>query len=254
MEEWQDIQLGFHDRWNFPGCCGAIDGKHVIIQAPPNSGSEYYNYKGTNSIILMAIVDHDYCFAYVDIGSYGRNADSGVLQNSTLYPLLENNSLLPNGGFLVADDAFPLKTYILKPYSKTPTMAEKIFNYRLSRARRIVENGFGIIASRFRILQKPIQVKEETAVKIIKTACTLHNWLRKSSPNAYTPPGSIDYEDNVNFTVNLGQWRREVNALPSINRSRVNNRSKAIAEKLRDKYRDYFNGEGAVSWQNDMIR
>lgn len=71
MEEWQDIQVGFHSRWNFPSCCGAIDGKHITIQAPPNCGSEYYNYKGTNSIVLMAVVDHDYCFRYVDIGSYG---------------------------------------------------------------------------------------------------------------------------------------------------------------------------------------
>ncbi|CAH2018098.1 unnamed protein product [Acanthoscelides obtectus] len=70
----EDIQVGFHHRWNFPGCCGAIDGKHVVIQAPPNCGSEYYNYKGTNSLVLLAVVDHDYCFKYVDIGSYGRNS------------------------------------------------------------------------------------------------------------------------------------------------------------------------------------
>ncbi|XP_056633555.1 uncharacterized protein LOC130443108 [Diorhabda sublineata] len=241
QDEWQDIQLGFNERWDFPGCCGAIDGKHIIIQAPPNSGSEYYNYKGTNSIVLLALVDHNYCFKYVDIGSYGRNADGGVFQNSSLYPLLENDSLLPQGAVLVGDDAFPLKPYLLKPYSSTPTIAEKIFNYRLSRARRIVENGFGILAARFRILGKPIQVDEQTAIKIIKSTCTLHNWLRMTMPNTYTPPGSADYEDNINLTIIQG-------------RSRINKRSKAIAEKLRNKYRDYFSGEGAVDWQTYMIK
>lgn len=254
MEEWQDIQIGFASRWNFPNCCGSIDGKHITIQAPPNCGSEYYNYKGTNSIVLMAVKDHDYTFRYVDIGSYGRNADGGVFQNCSLYPYLENNLLLPENGILVGDDAFPLKPYLLKSYKNTLTTAEKIFNYRLSRARRIVENGFGILASRFRVLGKPIQVTEETTIKIVLCACTLHNWLRTTASNTYTPPGTTDYEDIINFQIIQGQWRSEINELPSIRRSRINNRSKLIAEKMRDKYKNYFNDDGAVAWQNYMIR
>lgn len=198
-------------------------------------------------------MDHNYCFKYIDIGSYGRNSDGGVFQNSSLFPLLENNSLLPEGTVLVGDNAFPLKPYLLKPYSNTPTIAEKIFNYRLSRARRIVENGFGILTARFRILGKAIQVDEQTAIKIVKTACTLHNWLRMTMPNTYIPPGSVDYEDNLNLTIIQGQWRKEINELPNIKRSRINNRPRAIAEKLRDKYKGYFTGEGAVDWQTYMI-
>jgi hypothetical protein len=72
-------------------------------------GVNITNYKGTNSIVLLGVVDHDYCFRYIDVGSYGRNADGGVFQCSNLYPLLENDSLLPEGGVLVGDDAFPLK-------------------------------------------------------------------------------------------------------------------------------------------------
>ncbi|CAH1963574.1 unnamed protein product [Acanthoscelides obtectus] len=222
--EWEDIQVGFHHRWNFPGCCGAIDGKHVAIQAPPNNCGS----------------------------SYGRNSDGGVFQASSLYPVLENGSLLPEGGFLVGDDAFPLKTSLLKRYPNEPTIAEKIYNCRFTRARRIVENAFGILVSRFRILAKPIQLQEETAIKMIRTTCELHNWLRKSSLHTYTPPGSIDYEDIVNFTTNLGTWRSEINALPNIARSRINNRSKIAAEKLREKY-NFFCDEGAVTWQNYMI-
>lgn len=253
-ELWKDIGKGFSDRWNFPGCYGAIDGKHIRIQAPANSGSEYYNYQHTSSIVLMAVVDHDYCFRYIDVGSFGRNADGGIFQRCSLYPVLENGSLIPYEGFLVGDDAFPLKPYLLKPFSgNNLSYEEKVFNYRLSRARRIVENGFGILASRFRVFGKPIDLKVETTEIMVNTACTLHNWLRISSPHTYTPPGSVDYEDTVTGCVKPGSWRSEISELPSVVRSRNNNRAKAIAEKLRQRYKDYFVGDGAVLWQRNMV-
>ena len=201
----------------------------------------------------MAVVDHDYCFRYVDIGSYGRNADGGIFQNCSLYSYLENELLLPKNGVLLGDDAVPLKPYLLKPYKQVPTIQEKVLNYRLSRAKRIVENGFGILASRFRVLRKEIQVKEDTALKIILCACTLHNWLRRNYSTTYTPPGTTDYEDIIKFQITSGQWRSEITELQSIKRTRINNRPKAISEKLRDNYKEYFIDEGAVEWQMNMI-
>ncbi|GFW63178.1 putative nuclease HARBI1 [Trichonephila clavipes] len=84
VEEWKKIEKVFLQRWNFPRCCGAIDGKHVLIKRPPGSGSVYYNYKKTYSIILFAMVDADYCFTYVDVGGNGRANDSAVFRNSSL--------------------------------------------------------------------------------------------------------------------------------------------------------------------------
>ena len=66
--EWKRIAQGYSDKWNFHNCLGALDGKHVAIEKPKHSGSLYYNYKGFNSLVLMALVDANYNFLYVDIG------------------------------------------------------------------------------------------------------------------------------------------------------------------------------------------
>jgi hypothetical protein len=81
--------------------------KHVLINAP-DEGSEYYNYKGFNSIVLMAVADYKYCFSYFEVGKKGSESDGRVFQNCSLLKLLENG-LLPTGSFLVGDDTFPLK-------------------------------------------------------------------------------------------------------------------------------------------------
>ena len=101
---------------------------------------------------------------------------------------------------IVADDAFPLKEYILKPYSQVGLTREKrIFNYRLSCARRIVENGFGILANRFRIFMTPIALAPEKVETIVMACCSLHKILRSrcGACSIYTPQGSLDTEDLV---------------------------------------------------------
>ena len=71
-DEWLEISEKFSKRWNFEHVLGALDGKHIAIRCPPNAGSLYYNYKGFHSIILLALVDAEYRFLYVDVGANGR--------------------------------------------------------------------------------------------------------------------------------------------------------------------------------------
>ncbi|KAJ8911775.1 hypothetical protein NQ315_008828 [Exocentrus adspersus] len=154
------------------------------------------------------MVDADYRFIYVDVGCNGRSNDSTIFRNSSLNIALENNSLaFPDNGVLVGDDAFPLKTNLLKPYSRNNmTLKEKLFNYKLSSARRIVENAFGILVSRFRVFEKPIALLPQTVDLVILASCALHNWLTSTSSIQYLPPGSTDMEDITTCQVLPGSW------------------------------------------------
>lgn len=109
-------------------CLGAIDGTHVVIQAPSSSGSEYYNYKGTHSIVLLAVCDARYCFTLIDIGDSGRHSDGGIFANSEFGRRFISNGLnMPASGYLpgtdmevpyciVGDAAFPLRQNLMRPY------------------------------------------------------------------------------------------------------------------------------------------
>lgn len=252
-EEWRHIETGFSAQWNFPHCCGAIDGKHIQVQRPPNSGSQFYNYKGTYSIILFALVDADCCFKYIEVGADGRANDSTIFRNSDLNRAMINGSLrFPEGSIIIGDDAFPLRTNLLKPYTGSLTIKQRIFNYRLSRARRVVENAFGILGARFRIFHKAIHLKLDTVDLVVKASCALHNWLRTTSSKVYMPRDSVDREDIDTGEIINSLWRSEFNQLRSVKNLGVNNYSQC-ASILREKYTEYFNDEGAVPWQAKFI-
>lgn len=250
--ELKELQNGFQNRWNFPGCYGAIDGKHITIRAPNNCGSTFFNYKKLNSIVLLALVGPDYQFTYINVGSNGTVSDGGIFRKCSLFTALENG-LLPDNGVIVGDDAFPLKTYLMKPYSgNNLSYDQKIFNYRLSRSRRISENAFGILVSRFRIFERPIACKVETVDKIVRAACVLHNWLSTNYKAAYMPRGSVDSEDIDICEIVPGSWRSEIVQLPRIERVGSNNHSRE-AKIVREAYTKYFTNEGRVLWQDRMI-
>ena len=80
-EEWEIVEHETRRLWQFPNCIGAADGKHIAIIHPYNSGSEFYNYKGFFSIVLLAIVDYDYKFIFADVGCQRRMSDSEVYRN-----------------------------------------------------------------------------------------------------------------------------------------------------------------------------
>ena len=95
----------------------------------------------------------------------------------------------------VADEAFALKPFMLRPFSRRNDNLYKltIFNYRLSRAKQVIENTFGVLASQFRIFRRSIIGKTGNIKNVTKAAVILHNFLmRKSARNVYCPPDYVD--------------------------------------------------------------
>lgn len=264
--QWQDIVKGFEVRWNFPNCIGALDGKHVRIHCPASSGSLYYNYKGSFSVVMLALVDANYKITYMDVGSEGRVADGGIWRRCSLQQWLKAGALnlpapkvWPNGGefgpqphVIVADDAFPMTTYLMKPHSmRALSKEQRVFNYRLSRARRVSENCFGIMANRFRLLLTNIYKTPDRVVNICKAIAALHNFLRQEGGANYMNAGSVDTEDANHGWVD-GEWRRDSH-LEIMQRNHTRN-STTEAKALRENMTQYFSTPGgSVPWQDNAI-
>lgn len=246
QKAWLQIADDFWNKWNFPNCAGAIDGKHVLITAPANSGSLYYNYKKTFSIVLLALVDANYKFIAVDIGSYGKNSDGGIFSNSKLGKCLAQGKLnlpgenkLPNTDIamphvIVGDEAFPLKTYLLRPYPRHQLDIDdtkKQYNYRHCRARRVSENAFGILSQKFRIFHRKLQLNPEHVDKIVLTTCILQNYILSSR----------HYE--------LTQEPMGKNLRPLFSQG---GSATSSAFLVRDTFKQFFNSEaGSIEWMNE---
>jgi len=171
----------FYLKWNFPNCVGSIDGKYIRLKCPSNSGSMYYNCKHFYSIVLQGLADVRYRFINIDVGAYGKQSDGGIFRHSSLYQLLSSNNFnMPHAKKLplsyvelpfviLGDEAYPLLSYLLRPYLRRQlTESRRLFNYCLSRGRRVVESAFGIFTGKWRILNKPIETSPNMADRIVK--------------------------------------------------------------------------------------
>lgn len=90
---------------------------------------------------------------------------------------------------ILGDEAFPLKTKLLRPHPSQQSINDdkkRHFNYRLCRARRVVENGFGILSQKFRIYNRRLHLKTEFAEKIVLTTCILYNFIRRGETVIFT--------------------------------------------------------------------
>lgn len=265
-QEWKQIAQDFGDQWNFPNCLGAIDGKHVAIRKPYNSGSLYFNYKKFFSIVMMAVANANYEFIMVDVGINGRISDGGVISYTKFGQALADNTLripepaqLPNSRKILpfvflGDDAFGMTGHLMKPYPQAGLNVERrIFNYRLSRARRVIENVFGILVSRFGVLQTPIALCPEKARTVALACCYLHNFLRKRQPRAYVTNNHVDSEDLQAGVVTNGSWRDVANEMTPLQPNCTFRNATASAKVVRDTYCNFFNNEGQVSWQWNIV-
>ena len=168
------------------------------------------------SVLLFALVDANYIF-YMWI--LGRTGDAGVFQDSSLKKALDTKTLrFPTPQniegtttpicYHIGDDAFPLRKDIMKPYPhRNLDKPKRIFNYRLSRARLVIGNAFGILANRFRVFLTTIKLDPDKVVDIILAACCLHNFMVEQNKDNYI--SVQDFEDVEHFNFINGQWKND---------------------------------------------
>lgn len=168
-------------------------------------------------------------------------------------PLPKRN--IPFPYVAVADEAFPLKPHLMRPFPKRidrMTDGERVFNYRLSRARLTIENTFGILVSRWRILHRKLCCSVENAQRVCKALVCLHNFaMINNNRDRYCPPDWLDVEDEGMLIegrwrdVGAGQYFKELSRVGS-------NRAGAISIGLRNYLKDYFMspiGKAQIPWQ-----
>ena len=245
--------------------CSAVDGSCLTALAP-STASIFASWNRSTlarsssttrdfsvSYQYRAVVDADYQFLYVDVGAEGRMSDGGVFAHCSLFTALEDRLLnIPDAEplsntchmavpyYLAGDEAFPLKPFLMKPYSRRAlTVEEQTCNYRFSRGRVVVEHAFGMLASVFRILHTPIHLQPQKAELIVLAVCVLHNFLRQRCKNAYLPPvaGSIGPTVEGLVPLEFTQHRNATNA----------------AKEVRDVLKQYFMTEGQLSWQQERL-
>lgn len=212
-------------------------------------------------------------FRFLPISKNGRESDGGVFNRSSLGQALDGTMLnlpppkplpgrtAPMPYVLVADDAFALRPNLLKPYpgrsNAVLPVTQQIFNYRLSRSRRTIENAFGIMSAQFRILRQPIRQDAAKSRKIVKAACALHNFKIDRKSTAYIPIGFVDSTNPKTGQIRTGNWRREVGEPSGSNfyeLERTSQRDRQIgAVNVRDEFCAYFSAEGQVDWQLQAI-
>ena len=232
----------------FPQLLWSNDGKHIRIVCSNRSGSLFYNYKGFFSTVLLAIVDANYKFMFIDVGSYGKG-DPGIFERSSLGKMFYYDTLLPPPGQLpyfdlvlfhifVGDDAFRLPSNMLKPYPRERAVVDNmkaIFNYRLSRACRTSENAFGLLS------HTAINLLPKTVNDVVIICCCLHILRDAYGTKSHAPnyePDPIAQEPSTDNFINFARARRYANF-------------EGFA--IRDSFAAYFSNDGRMCGQDHRV-
>ncbi|KAJ8875935.1 hypothetical protein PR048_023843 [Dryococelus australis] len=261
-EAWRTWATEYDAKADFPRCLAAIDGKHCVVQALPGTGSQFYNYKGSYSVVLLAAVSAQYRFIMVDIGTEERSSDRDILKNSAFgralarneldfpppEPISDSTELFPY--VFVADEAFPLTTNMMRPALASNDCRKYIWDFICKVAHLPTAHSGSLPLVR----------------AIIKVTTCLRNWLLTEEENlqpeerkycSSRTPDSVDQDGNIIE----GQWRTEVsddNALrdlPPAMRLGSNRYSEAAAN-IREEYTDFFLSRGQIErqWRKIPVR
>lgn len=261
-EKWQQTIDDFYNKFGFPNCIGALDGNYyccslsssillhhvnfagklVNIMGSKYFGSNYRGYKGSDAIMLFALADANCRFLFVDVGVNGRVGDAGLWNSHDFKRAIEENLIeIPPSQVLpgtdidvptvtISDDAFQLSKRNMKPFPNRNLSEEQIlFNYMLSRNRRVVECAFGIVARTWQVLFSKIWRDPLKATQIVLALVALHNFVREDNIRRRTnydmiSDSDIDHIVSENFVELIG----------------VTGRQNSEGKQIRETFKNYF--------------
>lgn len=217
----------------FPHCVGAMDGCHIYIRAPAEDPEVCINRKHRHTVLLQATVDHTGRFTDAAIGNIGRDHDAHFLRSSNIFDAMDAGEWVPGNPTLtiegveippliVADAAYPIRRWLMTPYTGTLTPEQACFNRVHNKARSVVERAFSRLKARWRCLFLQLPVMEENINSVICSCVILHNLCedrghpvdmqegeRHHAPIPDEPPADVDVsqqQEGMAVRLALTRW------------------------------------------------
>ena len=168
----------------------------------------FFNYKHFFSVLILALVDANYKFIYVDEGFNNSFLRCALTDWSFNLPPPVNTEGIPGPNInyhIVGDVVFSLTKNLMKPYPHGHLdKPKRIFNYWISCTIWVAKNVFGILANRFHVFSTRIKLNPGRVTYVILASCCLHNYMVENNKHTYT---------NADHTFSDGAWRSN----PSLN-------------------------------------
>ena len=184
--ELDQVMVDFETLCGLPCCAGALDGTFMPMRKPTEFGDTYFCYKKFIAILVLGCVDTRGIFTYVNAGRPGSVGDSYTYRHSLMYQKIANGEWLAHSPrriagvdvkpFIVADAAFALSSTCMKCYDVGQPAQRRSFNYSLIRTRRVVEQAFGRLKGRWKIMDGKCNLKDPVFTRqVAVVCCALHN-------------------------------------------------------------------------------
>ncbi|KAJ3647953.1 hypothetical protein Zmor_019795 [Zophobas morio] len=185
FEDLNRLRQGFYDKHGFPGVIGCIDCTHVAIFPPKSDDPSYpehlyVNRKNYHSVNVQLICDSNLKILNVNAKFPGSTHDSYIWSRSNVQTFMQDlHSHDHKDYFLLGDSGYPLRTWILTPFSENvqPNSPEQNFNEIHKNTRVKIECCNGVLKMRFRCLLKHrvLHYTPPVCCKIINACAVLHN-------------------------------------------------------------------------------
>ena len=208
LEERKKVHEGFENLGGLKNVIGAVDGTYIPMKNAPSKDPEvYFTRKKRYAIHCQGIVNDRGIFISFDVGWPGSVHDARVFRNSSFYKNYSN--LIQEDDYLLGDSAYPISPFLIPPFKDPNSQKQKEFNQFHSHHRVVVENAFGRLKARFRVL-KDLDIKT-VKMGVLFTCCAiiLHNFLEMNMDIWEVDLNDIDDTDDTDTNENDSYILRE---------------------------------------------